>query len=386
MKALHTLSALSIAVLLSACGGGREPEASPQQVRDLVAAMHARSDDTGPNRRTMALKTVGAKEVLDWAEYRYSETFPKGPSSISLDYQGVTYTVRAYPNGNYLGVTEDGGIYGLGPFTNNDLRGFGRIADYEAQIKADSCYVYPSDCPTNPPNNSRNGCTMAAADALKLGNRLQLEYLVTTTGVAPSSGQYTLDSLVAQYTPFAGSSAVQTTYTLSGTSTGGGVTTVSNIKGKDYVQEAANGLILDLGDEVESDIRTPQGNLQSVVRTVYAPAYLNSEFTLLEGQSLTRTIGSRVTSSSIINGVPTQASETSQSYTETLTYELRENISVQGRTYDTCRYRETRANSTDVTTTWYLYGKGIPVRTRVVGTGSDEITELKSGSFNGSPL
>lgn len=386
MKALHTLSILTLATLLGACGGGREPESAPQAVRDLVAAMNSQAGDSGPNRRAQALSVVGAKELLDWAEYKYAGSFPKGPASISLDYQGVTYTVRAYPNGNYLGVTEDGGIYGLGPFTNNDLRGFGRIADYVSQIQADSCFVYPADCPTNPPNNSLNGCTMAAGEALKLGNRLQLEYTVNTTGSAPSTGQYTLDTLVAQHTPFAGSSAVQSTYTLSGTSTAAGVTTVSSIKGKDYAQEATNGLILNLGDEIESDIRTPQGNLQSTVRTVYSPAYLNSEFTLLAGQSLTRTVGSRVTSSNVINGVPTQPSETSQSYTETLTYELRENISVQGREYDTCRYRETRASSNSVTTTWYLYGKGIPVRTRVVGTGNEELTELKSGSLNGAPL
>lgn len=386
MKALHTLSVLSLSLLLSACGGGREPEVTPQGVRDLVSAMHSQGTSAGPNRRAQAQSAIGAKELLDWAEYRYAESFPKGPASISLDYQGVTYTVRAYPNGNYLGVTEDGGIYGLGPFTNNNLRGFGRIADYASQIQADSCYVYPTNCPTNPPNNTLNGCTMAASEALKLGNRLKLEYTVSTTGSAASSGQYTLDTLVAQHTPFAGSSAVQSTYTLSGTSTTAGVTTISTITGKDYAQEAANGLILNLGDEVESDIRTPQGNLQSTTRTVYAPAYLNSEFTLLPGQSLTRTVGARVTSSSIINGVPTQATERDQSHTETVTFELRENVSVLGRSYDSCRYRETRANSSEVTTTWYLYGMGIPVRTQLVGSGNEELTELKSGSLNGAPL
>jgi len=320
MKPLHTLSALSLTLLLSACGGGHEGEPTAPTQRKLGNSQPAA--DSAPDRRALALSVVGAKEVLDWAEYRYSETFPKGPSSITLDYQGVTYTVRAYPNGNYLGITEDGGIYGLGPFTNNDLRGFGRIADFVSQVQADSCFVYPDDCPSNPPAAGLNGCTMAGADALKIGNRLLLEYTVSTTGVAPSSGQFSLDSLVAQHTPFAGSSAVQSSYTLSGSFTAAGVTTISTIKGKDYAQVAANGLILSLGDEVESDIRTPQGNVMSTVRTVNAPAYLNSEFTLQPGQSLTRTVGARVTSSSIINGVPTQSSERDQSHTETLSRTL----------------------------------------------------------------
>lgn len=358
---------LILSLLLSACGGGQEPERSPQ-------------------RRPLALASVGANEVLDWAEYRYAETFPKGPASFELDYQGVTYTVRAYPNGNHLGITQDGGIYGLGPFTNGDLRGFGRVADYTAQVQADSCFVYPASCPNTNPSGALNECTMRSADALTLGNQFRLTYQIVSTGPNPASGETLIEGQVTQHVPFEGQSAVQITSSATINTVSNGQSSLTTLQTKDYAQEAANGLTLVMGSESDSDVRTAQGNLRTVSKLVYLPPYLNNEFTLQPGQSLTRTVGSRLTSSVSAGGVPLPSTQVDQSRTETLSYEARESLNVQGRSYDTCRYRKTQANSNEVTLSWYLVGKGIPVQTRVESGQQVETTELKSGTYNGQPL
>jgi len=108
-------------------------------------------DAASPPQRAQAAPAVGANELLDWAEFRYAPLFPKGPTSVALTHEGVKYTVRAYATGNYLGVAEDGSVVGLGPFTNGALTGFGRLADFSAQVRMDSCQVYPGSCSPSAP-------------------------------------------------------------------------------------------------------------------------------------------------------------------------------------------------------------------------------------------
>lgn len=134
---------LVLAALLAACGGGGTPAGAEAFVAQVAGT-------PAPERRVLApslgrLATAAepqalptADETLDWAEFRLPALFPKGPASRSLTFQNVTYTVRSYPNGNHLGITAGGAVFGLGPFTDNALRGFGSIADYAAQIRADA--------------------------------------------------------------------------------------------------------------------------------------------------------------------------------------------------------------------------------------------------------
>lgn len=146
---LGTLFGLALAALLAACGGGTDEQAGAQA---FVARMAAQA---APERRTLGAPSTplpatsatvtaaagatlpSADETLDWAEYKFAALFPKGPQSTTLQYLGVTYTVRSYINGNHLGITAAGAVFGLGPFTGNVLQGFGRISDYAAQIQAD---------------------------------------------------------------------------------------------------------------------------------------------------------------------------------------------------------------------------------------------------------
>ncbi|MFY7858021.1 MAG: hypothetical protein ACOVQT_17900 [Rubrivivax sp.] len=158
--------AAGMALVLAACGGG---EAEPPGVRALAVQVATQSaTQSAPPRRVLgegatttttattaaaaaaatpatastatapAAGLPTAEETLDWAEFRFPTLFPKGPRSVEIVHLGTAYTVRAYGNGNHLGLTGDGRVYGLGPFTGGVLQHFGQVADYAAQVRADA--------------------------------------------------------------------------------------------------------------------------------------------------------------------------------------------------------------------------------------------------------
>jgi hypothetical protein len=140
---------------LAACGGA-------ESSTDAQPARSARLLSTGPSLQATAA-AVDARSLFDWAEYTYPALFPKGAQNQPLRYEGVDYIIRAYPNGNHLGLTAGGDVYGLGPFTGNVLTAFGKAADYAAQIAADACKVDPASCSA--------GLTLAAGFDITLALR-----------------------------------------------------------------------------------------------------------------------------------------------------------------------------------------------------------------------
>ncbi|MBE0547496.1 MAG: hypothetical protein IH627_07550 [Rubrivivax sp.] len=147
---IRSFLSMSAAVLLmAACGGGADVDTSRAQgfVAQIAAAQPSAAD---ARKRALAATeiTVDAAAAFDWAEYTYPDLFPKVPAPLNLTYPylGVIYTVRGYANGNYLGVTPGNDIYGLGPFTNEELKLLGNLSEFAAQIRADACSVHPGSC------------------------------------------------------------------------------------------------------------------------------------------------------------------------------------------------------------------------------------------------
>lgn len=150
VKRTKTLQSMVLAttfvLVLAACGGGG---GEPTSARSFVSQIAA---EPAPERRVLvaapaappsaaaaaAAETPTADQTLDWAEGQFPALFPSGPQSSSLLHQGVRYTVRVYKNGNHLGITGDGGVFGLGPFTGHLLQSFGNISDYATQVRADA--------------------------------------------------------------------------------------------------------------------------------------------------------------------------------------------------------------------------------------------------------
>lgn len=165
------LLVLAAGLALAGCGGGEPPAAggpgptamqtpTPAAPGSPVAsgagappAAGARSD--GSTRR-QALGTnepvaVTPEMLLDWAEWRYPELFPLAGSTLLPDtvYQGTTYQARAYGGAwgtRYLGITPDQRVWGLGDFTDQQLRGYDTVTTWAPQVRADRCQVWPAAC------------------------------------------------------------------------------------------------------------------------------------------------------------------------------------------------------------------------------------------------
>lgn len=76
---------------------------------------------------------ITTEQLFLWAQATYPQLFPDSPPIVSVNHEGRTYAVRAYANGNYLGVS-DGEAYGLGPFTNGALQAFGPLWSFSTPV------------------------------------------------------------------------------------------------------------------------------------------------------------------------------------------------------------------------------------------------------------
>jgi len=371
-----SLSMLAVAVLMGACGGGDEPETS--QAQSFVAQMAAAHPSTDARKRALAGTeiVVDAKAAFDWAEYAFPDLFPKvpAPQNFTLPYLGVIYTVRGFANGNYLGVTTTGDVYGLGPFTNQQLTRLGNLSEFAAQIRADACKVYPGSC-GGPVAGPLNECTDPVAEALPTGFRTRLVYVHSGT----LTGEQTTESVIDGPSTFEGQSAIKITSTTSGTGTFEGETVDMSTRVEAYQQLGADGVTKTLGALVQMTIG---GFPFSSSKTVYAPPRENLEFHIAE--KATGTITSSATTTTL---VPPGAPPMAVNYTETFTFQAKEPKTVLAGTFATCRYRTDGANASTYDTTWYIVGKGIPalVESTVNGVVTDR-QELKSGTYNGTPL
>ena len=135
----HGLALMALVLgALAACGGGQaDGAAAPAGAAQAFAAQAGTA--AVPSDRLQALAaatpqaavagTVTAEHLFLWAQATYPALFPDSPPIATVDHQGRRYAVRAYSNGNHLGVSDDQ-VYGLGPFTNGVLESFGSLTNF----------------------------------------------------------------------------------------------------------------------------------------------------------------------------------------------------------------------------------------------------------------
>ena len=336
-----------------------------------------------------------AKELFDWAEYKYPELFAKGPQDVDVVVDGVGYVERAYGNGNALRLLKgsaDPLVYGFGPFAGNVLTALGKWSDFAELVHADACQVYPGSCGEPPPVGTLNECTDPQAAALPTGFTTTLVYDYSGT----LTGEQTIVTTIDGPSTFEGLSAIKVTSTTTGTNAAEGipfpVTTTTKVES--FEQLGANGVTKTVGALIEVETGAIQvgpvvvPGSKTTSKTVYDPLRENLEFHIALGQTGTITSTSVTTMLSSVpplpGGLPPPQSST---LTETFTFEAKESVSVLAGTYDTCRYRTHGDNANSYTTVWYVIGKGIPVK--IVSTDDGVVTgtqQLKSGSYNGTPL
>jgi len=138
----RAVAALTLCLLLAACGGGDSPTAT---------AAPAGLPQSGGVPQAASPRTPSATALMDWVQTAYPELFPGRKGNTAQ----TPYLYRYYPEtGNYLGVAGDT-VYVMGPVSGGALRQVGTLASL-------ACSVYPESC--NPSaGDTRNGTYTAYA-------------------------------------------------------------------------------------------------------------------------------------------------------------------------------------------------------------------------------
>ena len=373
-RRILALTVVSAAALLVACGGGDTP-LSPSE--SFVSRMATETAVAGSLPATTSLAkrasapAITNNQLFQWAQLQYPELFGTAAPNViaNLPYNGQLFDVREFPGGAYLGISA-GRVFGLGPFTNGELKDFGFVQGFSAQV----CSRLNCGGSGNPGGgtDTLNGCTPPASETLRTGYRYTAVFKIDVFGSKPSSGEFSIESLVEGSTSFEGQSAIRTSTRTRGTQQG----EVVDVASVSFDQIANNGLSRSLGNETVLSLEGSSVTL----RTVNTPPLLNTEFTLQLGQSFDETL----TFTSTYINLPFPLPPTTNTSTSRITYEARESITVLGRTYNTCRYKSTAAGDDDIYE-WYVFGNGFSVRSESRNKAGAVLsrTELRSGSING---
>lgn len=151
----QALMGCGLAGLVACGGGGQDTLADGSRAFAAGMAQTGSSDAALADGRKRALASIGepvsADAVLDWAEYKFPDLFPRSAVQRfpAVEYQGTVYNARAYPGAwgtRYLGITPDGRVFGLGDFTGNALQAFETTAYWAGQVLAEACSARPSGC------------------------------------------------------------------------------------------------------------------------------------------------------------------------------------------------------------------------------------------------
>ena len=212
---------------LAACGGGASPgePTTPAQAFDVAQNMQFASAITSapleinapapstpasanaagvPQKQVLrqgiapATATVlTADTFMTFVEGALPTMFTGPQTSVSASSGGITYVYRTYslPGGavNFLAVTSDNKVYGLGAFTAGVLTQYGSLADY-------NCVVYPQNCPA--PGAGPANATEAArflGQATLGATRAEIDALQSSTYSAWIEAQFALPQSQSHY-------------------------------------------------------------------------------------------------------------------------------------------------------------------------------------------
>jgi len=392
IRAFHSLMAsFAAALLLVACGGGTVVgDGSPLLQFNASSPSSSVLASSAKPVQMATTPTVSAAELFDWAETNYPQFFPTHQSNQAFD----IYTFRYYPStGNYVGLTNAGIVVGLGSYTGGEIVQFGALGNFACSVKPNDPACTGGGGGGTTTAGDLNECTDANSGALTTGYTSHIVF--TYSGII--TGEQTVDTVVNGAATFEGQNAVKVTATTTGTNSvvtnGLTVTTPIDTVNKIYMQVVGTTKpALTLGDESVANVTVSVPFVGSMttstaLKVVYNPAYQDATFTLALGETKTQSINQTTTTTITTPfGGAGQASTTSGTFSTTVKYAAKETISVQGKSYNTCKYETSDPAGGSGSTTWYIQGKGIPVKTQTVTTGGTQTVEMKSGTVNGVAL
>jgi len=343
-----------LAAILSACGGGSDSapvaSVSPQAV---AAAMRA----GGPLRATRVTTSPDiANQLLNAAEAAYPQYFPSRQATQSF----APFLYRYYPEtGIYLGLVVQAssfytfnGVYAAGaPFgiLDNPTR-VGKLTDF---ITIGGCF------------------DLDLFDTQ--GTRMTVAY----NYLGESPGTETAETTVGGMTTFEGHQARETRTVRTGTVSGTGGFTYTSTD-LSYGARTSAFEVTQYGSTSALSVTTANNTFSSSSRTVLSPPYVDARHSLVLGASTT-TMQSGATTTTT-NG--TEATEPF-SLIVTAKYVGQEQITVPAGTFTACKFEASYNGSTDVSTHWFIAGKGVLVKAVEMG---QTVLEATAVTLNGAAL
>ena len=196
------------AALVAACGGGSpsEPSATLRSVStaDLQRSEHRRNPDggSGEGRATAAAKAALTNwQLFRGAEAIFPDLFPAAPVPgriENLRHEEWIFEAKAYANGNYLGISSTGDVWGLGPYTDGQLVNLGTVQSHAELVCAHI------DCSAGR-TAALNGCTATASNALRSGLRSTVRYRSSRLVAPQSVTEFQVDQWSKALAPSRGS-------------------------------------------------------------------------------------------------------------------------------------------------------------------------------------
>lgn len=369
------LIALAAAAILAGCGGGADeqqttaatPAAAMAQVRTALAA--------APKVGAAVSANDAAEQLMNFAETSiYASFFPGHPETQSF----APFRYRAYSNGVLLGVVVTAGMgYTLdGVYVMGGP--FGDSPQYVGQLTS---FITPTEPGTGGPNN---GCyDLGLLETT--GTHIEVSMLHS----GDTTGTQNLDWVVNGSKAFEGQSAIEAVIKTTGTLTVEGQSSALDLEAKSYSKRTGDAEVTEYGGETTTKASVGGFQMTTVAKSVYNPPAVDKHYGLAVGQSLTQTSTATTTSTTTgLPGVPSTPTTTTDTTTETITFVARESLTVQGKTYNTCKFTTTFAGVPNVSNTmWVIDGKGIPVKmTTTDGATITSTQEATSVKLNGQAL
>ena len=198
----------------------------------------------------------------------------------------------------------------------------------------------------------------------------------------PITGTQTVVATVNGTVTFEGNSTIESTATTTGTNTVSGITVPTDTEVKTYQSAAANGQTTLYGATGRTTQSVAGFAFSTTFKTVYSPPFVNLQFTLTAGQTITQNYAGTTTTT-------TAAGATSASTTvnQSLRFVGIESVTVPAGTFSTCKFEQwDNATPTQITTSYLAVGNGALVKSTGVSSQGTQTISATQLVLNGTSL
>ena len=198
----------------------------------------------------------------------------------------------------------------------------------------------------------------------------------------PITGTQTVVATVGGTTSFEGASVIESTATTTGTNTVAGVTVPTDTEVKSYQTASASGETTQHGVTGRTAQTVAGFSISTTFKTVFTPPWVNRQFTMTAGQTITQSYTGTTTVTSLA-GTTSSTATTNQS----LRFVGIESVTVPAGTFSSCKFEQwDNTSPANVTTSWLAVGNGALVKSVGVSAEGTQTISATALVLNGSSL